>query len=161
MTTKNNKEIVIEELKKELPLCDERDRHYRDIHIEYIATNLLSKLNKLDRENVEKIIEQEMVKHYFGAISLPIEEWIEITDTHPKDLMLNITNQIISLIPEEGEVITEQKECQIVCQLHIETEYRKYDYEVENGEIIDFVSLSGKKIRIIPKIKFKEFKTKT
>jgi len=58
------------------------------------------------------------------------------------------SNKDIKIRPKEG---------QIVCKLSIETEYRKYNYIVESGQEINFIDLSGKKIKIKPEITYREF----
>jgi hypothetical protein len=57
---------------------------------------------------------------------------------------------------KEREVI-EPRKGQIFCKLHIESEYRSYDYEVQDRCEIEFIDLQGKKLKIIPRIIYREF----
>jgi hypothetical protein len=62
--------------------------------IENIASSLLLKLNKLDRENVKRLIEE----HDMGS------SWLKSEESKDK-----FAEAILSLIPEEGEVVAEGK----------------------------------------------------
>jgi len=72
-----------------LPL---KNRHYEILNKQ--VNTLLAKLNKLDRKNVKKLLIKLLVDKYspVGYAEKDIDE---------------IVDQILSLIPEEGEVIAE------------------------------------------------------
>jgi len=104
MTNKTNKEIVIEEVDKLMHienLCEHGHIGHEKYHKarKAFATNLLSKLNKLDRNNVNSIL-----------VRL-VNGWKNISDSSDESTRKRYAkkkkaiDQILSLIPEQGEVI--------------------------------------------------------
>jgi len=98
MTTKNNKEIVIEELGM---FATDYDITFHNVPknkkvielYEQFATTLLPKLNKLDRKSIENIFYQNACSSNEFQCPVITEEFFN----HVIDLVL-------SLIPEQGEV---------------------------------------------------------
>src|SRR4030042_7023184 len=100
---KTNKEIIIEETQREFlsdkVVCDKTINRYfigeldenDEKRLSQFATTLLSKLQRLDRENVKKIIRKFIILPPFQQMQQ--EEYF--------------IDQILQLIPEEGEVIAE------------------------------------------------------
>jgi len=103
MTTKNNKEIVIEELGM---FATDYDITFHNVPknkkvielYEQFATTLLPKLNKLDRKSIENIFYQNACSSNEFQCPVITEEFFN----HVIDLVL-------SLIPEQGEVIIDDK----------------------------------------------------
>jgi len=104
MTTKNNKEIIIEELKKyDIRLKSEVSGRKVKIDIKHgnmgeaIATNLLSKLNKLDKDTIERYLRLKFGYRY---------EFKEIENRDIREAV----EHLCQLIPEQGEVIEPLKD---------------------------------------------------
>jgi hypothetical protein len=95
---KTNKEIIIEELKKVLsdfgvPLSKIKHHSFGGF-----VSSLLSKLNKLDRDNLKKLF------YKFTTIDNRRDL---LRDLNNKKVQEELIDQILSLIPEEGEVVAE------------------------------------------------------
>jgi len=141
MTTKNNKEIIVKELNKltmkwsiyrKLDMSGMYEEELRDF-----ATSLLAKLNKLDRKNIEDYIKRN--KWLFESTKWEIEnaatkDYKNEVRKHT-DLEWNkFIDFILSLIPEEGEVIAggEIKELKVIDELNkpviFEIEFDKLSY---------------------------------
>jgi len=72
--------------------------------------NLLSKLNKLDRENVEKIWKKNYSFYIKDILAVEIpEEYKRDWNDFWKHFKKDVIDQILQLVPEEGEVIAEGK----------------------------------------------------
>lgn len=92
------------------------------------ATTLLSKLNRLDRDNIRQLIWKNLDEGTWNY---------SIRDDDVEDL----ANQILTLIPPEGEVIAEGE---------IDTLYSKIDIRIGNEFIVKkFFKYQGKKGKLI------------
>lgn len=109
----NNKEIIIEELNSRLKktlyeawglgvsvstgeMTEDTSNEKLDKFFKKIAILLLKKLNKLNKENLEEILITTFGYRYYP----------EMDSIRDRDINKAI-NQILQLVPEEGEVIAE------------------------------------------------------
>jgi len=88
----DNKEIIIEELQG-IGVSDMIGGEGLDD----FASSLLKKLNKLNKENVEKILKKSYKNHYDRYENI----------FYVDEAMSEAIDQILQLVPEEGEVIAE------------------------------------------------------
>ena len=88
----DNKEIIIEELQG-IGVSDMIGGEGLDD----FASSLLKKLNKLNKENVEKILKKSYKNHYDRYENI----------FYVDEAMSEVIDQILQLIPEEGEVVAE------------------------------------------------------